>query len=239
MKKFLGFLILVFTANCFATSTIGVTTLYYSNKTQYQNDMNTNVAVIHRINQAVLAAVKYQLANLKPQVQQLIAQTESYSSFDADKTVSDWNVGHANWINIWNQESSTFNNDNATESINSNKNAANGILVANKFILVGWIKNITVNADKQPIANSSKLSILYNLDIQIIYKVIDYNTKQVIFSFPAVGHGGIGRILPVGENQMIDIKSVSDSVVSHAINSLLVNIVHNLEVKQANGLMTR
>jgi hypothetical protein len=244
MKKILGFILLLVITNCFATSTIGVTTLYYSNKTQYQNDVNNNnIALIQRINQAVLTAVKYKLANLKPQTLQIIDQNKDYTSFDADSTVSQWNAGHANWINIWNRESSIYNNDNqdidSTFESDTHHNNAVVTTNANKFILVGWIKSITVKVDKQPIANTEKVSILYNLDIQITYKIIDYTSKHVLFSFLAVGHGGIGRIIPAGEDQKIDIKSVSDNVVNHAVDSLLINIVHNLEIKQANGLMTR
>ncbi|MBP9743218.1 MAG: hypothetical protein KBD37_07670 [Burkholderiales bacterium] len=252
MKLFLS-LILTFIINCsIAAANIGIIPLFYGSNSNFTNNPTASTPIesgvlplMFKINKMVTSKVQIRLAYFTPLLKNNLIKSGRFNVFDAESTVMKWNLADSRLIYRWEQESvSSDTEDAAAEKISAASESSTKTLItpvhssSNKYILIGWVNVIKANEIRQKYpVDPNYTSVLYNLNIEINYKIIDYDTREVITQFVAAGHGGIGRIVPTNINHPVNAEDFSNDVVNRAINSLISSIEHGLLVKQDLGLL--
>lgn len=254
MKNQILVFILVFIASIsVATTNIGMTALMYGSKSNFSNTPVAQTAVesgvlplMAKVNTMIIGKMQVRLANFQPKLSEEMAESDTIKVFDAESTVIAWNRADPQLLARLEVESIVLNDQDDANSVESNaskkKNTSNVIsksrLKSDKYILLGWITSIKANEIRQVFPGTTKTSVLYNLDIEVHYQIVDYYTKNVVSSFVAAGHGGIARIVPTNVNHKID-PEIGDNAVDNAIISLRRSVKHGLLTKQELDILPK
>lgn len=254
MKVLLSLLLTFITNYGIAAANIGITPLFYGSSSNFSNNPVASTPIesgvlplMVKINKVVTSKVQIRLAYFTPLLKKNLMKSGQFSVFDAESTVMQWNTADSRLIYKWEQESvSSDTEDAAAEKINSATESKTQTIVTqahspiNKYILIGWVTLIKADEIRQTYpVDSTHTSVLYNLNIEINYKIVDCDTREVITQFVAAGHGGIGRIVPTNIHHPVNAEDFSNDVVNRAINSLISSIEHGLLVKQDLGLLPK
>lgn len=258
MKLFLSIILYIITHCVLAVANIGVTTLFYSNQSDFSNHPIGStplesgvIPLMQKVNKAVTTKVQTRLAYFTPSLKKTLTESGAFNIFDAESTILKWNTDNTRLIYNWERESVTSDTEDAaaekiSADVESKSHSKTNSMIkprtapSGKYILIGWITLIKANEVRQIFPrDNSKTSVLYNLNIEVSYKIIDYDTKEVITQFVAAGHGGIGRVVPTNINHPVNLDDVANDVVDSAISSLLVSVKHGLLLKQDLGLLPK
>ena len=225
---------------CLAQTSIGVTNLYYSSghestsislsKTSYESNASEFES---KFNDEMTSKLKLRIMAINTLLNQQLVESGAFNVFDGDNILKSWLITESNLVTKWEYESGFHDTDISSESSSESALQIKPHLASNKYLLVGFIKNISANQVKQIFPGTDHKSILYSLNIDIKYMMIDIDDKKVVTQFVASGHGGIARIIPTNLiliNQNSD--DISDNIVTDAINSLVLSVKHGLIVKQ-------
>lgn len=252
---FLGFI-----GYCFSAPSIGLTNLYYSpnadiiNKPVGSGPNESQIApTIARFNKIVIDDIMQQLSVFQIQLKQTLNESGEFSTFDATPTINDWISKNPRLLAKLEEESKVVETDTSPmtkgqksfESSVSKKNGSGNDNMVHlspngKLILIGWVNKIKANEIRQEFQGTSKTSVIYNLNIEVNYKLVDYDTKQVITQFVAAGHAGIARILPTSIKTLsMNAEDNANSVATDSINSLLFSVKHGLLIKEDMGVIPK
>lgn len=234
-------LIFIYIKMCSAITSIGISSLYYPsvNESSIISVSESGLSDTEdKFNQLMISQVKTKIITVKSLLNQTLMESRAFTIFDGDKTISSWNATESNLLASWEYESDTsgLQEESGPESLASGA----GIKpLESRYLLVGFIKSISVNEAKQIFPGAPNLSILYSLNIEIRYKLIDMNNKKVLIHFIAAGHGGIARIISsdmtvISQKQL----AISNDIVTEAINSLVLSVKHGLLIKQSLGVIS-
>ena len=239
------YLVLIFISikMCSAVNSIGITTLFYPSSSESQSisisSSESNLTDIERkFNQVMITQIKTQIPKITPLLKQTLIESGTFNVFDGNKTLSNWGALESGLITKWQLESSSLEMqviDNMALESDTKVKSSN---ISNKYLLIGFIKSIDAHEVKQVFSGTTNTSILYSLNIEITYKLIDMDTKEVFSDFIATGHGGFARIISTNFTHMSQTpENVSDDIINDAINSLVINVKHGLLVKEGLGVM--
>lgn len=236
MNKVLALFLVCLVAAVKAVPSIGVTKFLFASDSKFQNqpkpetplESGTLVKVI-QFNQNVLNTMQVEMVKFPIQLQQKLAESNDFASYNAESTIAMWTLANPNILKTLESASVVVQlDDAATESM---VNKTQGV---RHYILLGWIYSITSEAIRNDIDGTDKKSILYNLDAKVRYKVIDSENKSVVAEFEGRGHGGYATIVPKTAN--VNNYNTQTSV-NNTISSLLESIKHGLQLKQSQGLL--
>ncbi len=228
---------------CSAVNSIGITTLFYPSSSESRSiaisSSESNLTDIEsKFNQVMISRMKAQIPKITPLLKQKLIESGTFSVFDGDKTLSNWSATESNLITNWELESKvigievinniSLESDATVHSPNNSK----------QYLLIGFIRSINAHEIKQVFPGTANISILYSLNIEITYKLIDMDTKEVLSKFITTGHGGFARIISTNFTHMTqNPEYASDDMINEAINSLIMNIKHGLLIKEGLGVI--
>ena len=234
-------LILFFTIfGATAAPNIGIIKFLYASDANFQNKPKAETALepgaiakITQFNQNVLDVIQVQLVKFPLQLQQKLAESNTFASYNAESTVEEWKLSDSSIISTLENKVVEVGVDDSS-SLKTSESPGALIVIKPHYILMGWIYSITSDITKNLIEGTDKKSILYNLDIKVKYKIINQDNKAVISEFQARGHGGYATILPASTT----VNNYNSNVaVNNAISSLLTSIKHGLQIKESQGLL--
>ena len=256
MRFLLGFLLL--TVNlCFAVANIGLTKLYYLSNESFSNNPVPSTLVesgtvpnITRLNAVVINSIQQQLNTFPVSLKQTLAESGSFNVYDATPLLNTWSAKNPRLLTKWEYESVTQEAEEiAADKVSGSKNSSaktSGTQVksvsagSGNYILIGWVSSIKANQVRQVFPETSKTSVLYNLNIEINYKVVDVDTQEVITQFVAAGHGGFARIIPTNLNKNTsETFETSKAVVADCLSTLLLSVKHGLMIRQDLGILPK
>ena len=230
-------LILIFIKMCGAVTNIGISSLYYPsvNESNVISDYILESAITpssdDKFNQLMITQMKTKITSIGPLLSQTLSESKTFTVFDGNKIIASLSASESGLVTKW-----EFALDNSEAKESSADTIESSVIikpVGDRYLLVGFIRSITAHQAKQVFPGTTNLSILHSLDIEIKYKLVDMNTKEVISHFVASGHGGIARIIPSDMASVIqNPEDLSDVIVNQAINSLVLNIKHGLLIQQ-------
>ena len=234
------YLILIFISinMCSAVNSIGITTLFYPSSYESRSisisSAESDITDIEsKFNQVMITKIKTQIPKITPLLKQTLIESGTFNVFDGNKTLSSWGALESGLINKWQLESSSLEMqviDNVALESDTKVKSSN---ILNKYLLIGFIKSIDAHEVKQGFPGTNNTSLLYSINIEITYKLIDMDTKEVFSNFIATGHGGFARIIstnltPMSQNP----ENIFDDIINEAMNSLVINIKHGLLIKE-------
>ena len=257
MRLLLGFILLAVNL-CFAVPSIGLTKLYYLSNESFVNNPIPSTSVesgtipnIIRVNAVVINSVQQQLNTFPVSLQRTLAESGSFNVYDATPMLNLWSAKNPRLISKWEYESLTQEaEEDAADKVSSGKDASSvkkpgqaakyPAVGSGNYVLIGWVSFIKADQIRQPFPETNKTSVLYNLNIEIKYKVIDADTQQIITQFVAAGLGGFARIIPTSLNKNTsETYETSSTVVADCLSSLLISIKHGLLIKQDLGILPK
>ncbi len=230
-----GFYLLV-TLYVNAVPSIGITNILYASSDSFQNIPHpttpiesSTVEAIVKFNTTVIQILRTELADLNPKLQAKLSESGTFITYNAESRVMALKAIEPQLLRRWEVESTIYaGEESPVNKLTSDKST----IKSGSYILIGWVTYIDAHVDKQLIAGTDKKSILYNLDVQVKYKLFDNNTKQEVAEFEAKGHGGYATIVPANAT----INHYDPAVpVKNAISSLVGSVQHGLLIKQSRG----
>ena len=229
----------------YAMPAIGITQLFYiSNYNSHTTTMHTESSVnILQLNHNIYNKVINNLTNFAPNLQMAVEHSKQFNIFNVTTDTEIWRKKML--INKWETEAGTYADNKPTlneihqavaDSDNLKQQLKDHNNIIHKYILVGFVTAINLHEIKQPYYNTNQTSILYNVDIHIFYKIIDYSTHQVVTRFNITGHGGTAQIMPINQTFTINnSEQLADTIVANTIDSLVKNVVHELLLNYNSG----
>ncbi len=210
-------LILFYNISYSATPNIGIVKLFYA----------SNAKISYFSPQESITKDKL-LNGLESQLVHKIDSSYSYNAFNAESILLSWQQINPNIVSILESESIYPQNESiGIESQIKTSSSSN-------YILIGWITNLTYQNSVNEFPDINKKSIIHNLDIRVIYKLFDINTKKSIFEFTAIGHGGNAVIVPINYNT----NSYRNSqTVNNTITTFVDSVLHGLLLRHEQGYL--
>lgn len=233
MKNWLILVLILLSAPVIAVPNIGITGLLFQNgvKANTQLTATESGAARDLITQQLISKFKQQLPKFQSELTTTLAQSSAFKIFDGEPIVKLWQKQTPQILStlaagtVVAKESAAINAK--AQPVTASSPLA--ISAAKRYILLGWISQVTANEDRQPFPDTSKTSLLYNLDIWVEYKLIDADTQQIITQFIAVGHAGVAKILATPD---ASISYNTDALISDAFHALAFDVQHGLLVKR-------
>jgi hypothetical protein len=244
MRRYLV-LILFLVKICAAVTSIGITDLYYPSVGSFSSNpipkssAESNVLTVEtKFNQLVISQIKTQIITVTPLLKKTLLESGTFNVFDGNNILSSWITSESGLIRSWEYES-----DSVDMQITDKVATESGMIIrprhtSNKYILVGWITAINAHEVKEVFPGTTKSSLLYSLNIEVKYKLIDVDSKEVVTQFVAAGHGGSARIFPSNLMHVShNATQATGDIVDEAINSLVISVKHGLLIKQSLGML--
>ncbi len=233
-------LILLSIKICNAVNSVGVTTLFYPLRAESRSilmpssESNLN-DIESKLNQVMISQV--QTPKITTVLKQKLIESGTFNVFDGDKVLISWGATESGIAN-WGLESSHIEKQTIDNIVLESVVKIKPPNKSNKYLLIGFIKSIDANEVKQVFTGTNNTSILYSIDIEVMYKLVDVDTKAVVNKFIAIGHGGFARIISSDIIHMAqNPEDSSDYIINEAINSLVMNVKHELLIKDGLGVI--
>lgn len=235
MKKLFLFILWVLSSVAFASNAIiGTTNLVYKTGNGAKSAYLVKQSTVGNL-QIINIVQKELLNNFQNILTAKLTESANFSVFNANSTIIDWMATDPKILTkLYNQLPIV-----KTESDTSDKQSANAVVLSHasgKYILLGFVDKVVVDEKRQSIPSAANaISLLYNVDIWVKYKVIDYNTRQVITQFLSSGHAGIAKILSSPHQ---NITYDTDLLVFDLLNDLAYDVDHSMLLQQQRGFLS-
>jgi hypothetical protein len=224
MNKSITSILLLFTLNfaySYTIPTITVANLFYQKPKPkvviYRsiNDESGNIKTTVNDNNKLAPDLFKNIAMFNSSIKGKLAKTKNFKVIDNPKITNLWHgdtepiVNYINAIKI--QESSV------------SKTYVN----VPDYILLGEITSFTNNTDIEPIQNTDKQTLQFNLDISTSYNLISTKDGAVIASFDVTGNGNDTKIMnqnsstqKINPNMSFLIKEVADDLSNNVVDEI-------------------
>ena len=229
-------LIITLSVQAQAVANIGTTKLLYQDNFAI-NSILTKISATKpknkfQINDKMMQVIAKQMPGFQSLLNTVLIESGDFTVFDAESDLDVWKAKDPLFLRMvyktteveppLQSESKPVKALYTTPTPNPNQRPG-------KLILLGWVDNITDDKNKGPIYDTGKVSLIFSIDIQTEYRLINTRTNKVVAAFTAVGHGGVARILP-GLNETISYDV--NTMVNDMFYSLAKNVRHGLALKQ-------
>lgn len=226
--------IFLFVNHCFSVIQIGITKLTPLSSLKLVDNKDTGIEdkgvskIFSKLKKDTTDLMVIKLNNLSSSLNEEFKDQQDFTLFDAnDLLLASKKTSHSYEFNP-NQDK---DKDLETNSANENSMLQNTRLIKNgKYILIGSVSSIDTTTKTQ-VFNATNKSLFISTDVVVSYRLIDTTNDKSYFNFIVNGHAGVSRILPLNINYMPNYKFLSENLVQSAINSLLMNVRHNLEIR--------
>jgi len=249
MKNICGLLFIGLMGQVFALINIGTTNLIYQNEVIESSALSTKSSVERGkdANLKVVNIIKQQLPNFQAQLDNVLLNSRVFIFFDGEPTLKTWQMVNPNILKVLlnkpvelpinrkiiKSESNPISNS-VTANINASTTLSKSVAISTKkYILLGWVTKTTINEDREAIPNTSKTSLLYNLNIEVRYKVINQSTQEAVAEFIALGHAGTARIL---SDPNTNITYDTGILVTDVLSNLADDVAHELLLVRHQGV---
>ncbi len=221
-------LFLILTIQALAKPSIGFTNLMYKKdvatpimvaESNLQQTFKINNQSVNIFNQMIVSEVNRQFVNINNKVMQKLAQeSQTFSIFNGQALINEWQRDNPHIFESFLTQWIALNNGDNTEESKVDQNNSK------QYILVGTLISIDEGQNNVTLTPSI-ISLLYNLDLKMLYLVIDASNQKVVAQFTAFGHGGFSAFEP-SYNTLINYDPTI--IVQMAINNLTNNIIHSI-----------
>ena len=214
MKHFI-FLLLICNY-CFCVVEIGVTKLSY-----YPGFNVTKGNEYRELKNSIINLITTKLENFSTYLNSELQDSQTYQLYDAKDLVA---AKHTNKIYEISPDKVMVNAKHE-DVMQEDTHLHNG-----KYILIVKVIKIDSNIKIQNIPDSESNSMLLNINISIICRLIDTTNELKYFDFDAFGHSGISRIIPQNKNYMPNYNNLASDMSEQAIKGLLMDVKHNFDL---------
>jgi hypothetical protein len=222
MRLIIGLCCLCILQSAFGFSNFIIAPLTYTKNYQVNSNI-PNTVNIKTLNATILNQLKLQLPSFDKLV---LRQLASNGSWGVSLTPTVDTASIKRWENA--------NNNNEQQIDNTDSSQYSNII--HNYILIGFIKEINTNYISKKFNDSNYLSVLYNFDMIVEYKIIDVKNNLIVSSFIACGSSGISDIVQ-NNNPIIDTNVNINSLVTQILTSLAFSVQHGIIVKSDLGLL--